>query len=500
LRYLLRQLHAHCIEVRKLEQSCTSGEVEYPAGSWVVRCDQPYRNALITFLDVQEIPADEPNAPYDDVAWTWPLLQDVQGKRIDEAAVLAVPMSAPVDSIADVPGTIAGTGPVYLWRDQGQTALATARLLLGKANVQAADTSFAAAGQEYPAGSWIVRAPRERVEDVARQLGLDFTAVDAAPAVRAHAVDMPRLAVLHTWVATQDCGWVRYTLDQARVPYTLIHDGDLRKGRLRARFDVVLFPDSWGDFATLVHGIDPKYGPLAYTRTSEYPSHGFPDASSDITGGMGFAGLLELQRFVDGGGVLVALANAGTVVADGGLARGLRTLSPDAVRSPGSELRTKVLQPLHPVAYGYDERTSVFRGNGPLWEVADRDRKHVVLQFGTKKVPEEDETPATAAGGATAAKPAMAAASPAAPPASPAPAAQPGQPAGKGAPAEDLVLSGFASPKEKLDGMPAILDLPAGKGRVLLFAFNPMHRYLNHSDFRFVYNAILNWDDLPSAR
>ena len=51
-------------------------------------------------------------------------------------------------------------------------------------------------------------------------------------------------------------------------------------------------------------------------------------------------------------------------------------------------------------------------------------------------------------------------------------------------------------PAETLDGMPAILDVPAGRGHVLLFAFNPMHRYLTHSDFRFVYNALLNWDDL----
>ena len=50
----------------------------------------------------------------------------------------------------------------------------------------------------------------------------------------------------------------------------------------------------------------------------------------------------------------------------------------------------------------------------------------------------------------------------------------------------------------KLDGLPAILDVPVGKGHVVLFAFNPMHRFLNHSDFRFVYNAILNWNDLPA--
>jgi hypothetical protein len=60
-----------------------------------------------------------------------------------------------------------------------------------------------------------------------------------------------------------------------------------------------------------------------------------------------------------------------------------------------------------------------------------------------------------------------------------------------------LVLSGFVRGEDTVDGKPAILDLPVGEGRVILFAFNPLHRYLNHSDFRFVYNVLLHWNDLP---
>ena len=32
---------------------------------------------------------------------------------------------------------------------------------------------------------------------------------------------------------------------------------------------------------------------------------------------------------------------------------------------------------------------------------------------------------------------------------------------------------------------------------MILYAFDPLHRYLNLADFRFVYNALLNWNDLP---
>jgi hypothetical protein len=53
---------------------------------------------------------------------------------------------------------------------------------------------------------------------------------------------------------------------------------------------------------------------------------------------------------------------------------------------------------------------------------------------------------------------------------------------------------------DDLEGQPAILDLPAGKGRVLAFNFNPIHRDLNHSDYRFLWNGILNWNALPPAQ
>ncbi len=498
LQYLLRQLLVHHIEVQRLRGAWTSGDSTYAAGSYVVRMDQPYRNAALTFLEVQQFPPDEPNAPYDDVAWTWPLLYGVRADVIDDAKVLDAAMDGPITTPPLLAGRVTGAGGTYLVRDTGQTSFLAARVLLGKNVVEAADSAFVTGGASYPAGSWIVHAPRATVDGVAQKTGLEFTAGAPPAATRHHGLDLPRLGVLHTWTATQDCGWARYALDQTGIPYTLIHDGDLKRGGLAKRFDMILFPNTWGDFKRIVHGIDKKYGPLAYTRTAAYPSHGIPDASPDITGGMGFEGLMELQRFVESGGLLVTLANAGTLPVDGGLVTGVSKAAAGLVSSPGSEVRAKILRPTHPITYGYETLESVFRGNGPLFEVADRHRNLVVAQFGTKKVPEEDEAkPApepkvlpvgVAESGPRVEGPETAAGAPLSP------AKKDAKPAD--APKGDIVLSGFVKQKDKLDGMPAILDVPAGKGRVVLFAFNPLHRYLNHSDFRFVYNAVLNWNDL----
>jgi hypothetical protein len=39
-----------------------------------------------------------------------------------------------------------------------------------------------------------------------------------------------------------------------------------------------------------------------------------------------------------------------------------------------------------------------------------------------------------------------------------------------------------------------------GKGRVLMFANNPVYRWQNHGEFNMVFNSILNWNDVPAAK
>jgi hypothetical protein len=362
--------------------------------------------------------------------------------------------------------------------------------------VDAAEEKFSAGGVTYPAGSWIVEATRETVDEAARKTGLTFAAAAALPEVRRHVVDLPRLAVLHNWIDTQDVGWVRYTFDRAKIPYTYINDDDLKRGGLAERFDIILFPASGGDFAGLVHGIDPKVGPLAYTQTPEFPSHGVPDASDDVTGGMGFQGLLNLQRFLEAGGVLVTLGNAGTLAVEGGLVRNASRVPPSGFNTPGSELRARILRARHPIAYGYEELTSVFRGNGPIFDVPKHLRSRIVMQFGTKKQEDEDEAKKEER------RPKEGEIEVEDLDDSAAPAAETKDQGKDKDQKEDnrLVLSGFVKGEDAVNGKPAILDLPAasaGAGRVILFAFNPLHRFLNLSDFRLVYNVILNWNDLP---
>ena len=57
-----------------------------------------------------------------------------------------------------------------------------------------------------------------------------------------------------------------------------------------------------------------------------------------------------------------------------------------------------------------------------------------------------------------------------------------------------ILVSGQVWGAANLNGRPAILDSPVGKGHVVTFDFNPLHRDMNRGDQRMLWNAIINWE------
>jgi hypothetical protein len=58
------------------------------------------------------------------------------------------------------------------------------------------------------------------------------------------------------------------------------------------------------------------------------------------------------------------------------------------------------------------------------------------------------------------------------------------------------VLSGLMRNPGEITNRPAILDVPTGAGRVLLFATNPCYRWINHGEFNMLFNAVLHFNDM----
>ncbi len=251
-------------------------------------------------------------------------------------------------------------------------------------------------------------------------------------------------------------------------------DEDVRAGKLKALFDVLLVPHTHLDLKGLVSGFDPKFSPLLYTRTPDFPSHGTPTSSPDITGGLTWKGIGNIEEFVRAGGLLVTLGGASTLPLDGGIARDVRRARVKDLDTPGSHLRARFSRPDHPLGWGYRETTVVFREKLPVYDVRRSDRGRILLHYGTKPLQdpafEGDDEPKDD-GGAKEKKP------------------------------EDppLVVSGGIKGEKDLVGKPAILEIPTGRGRVLAFDFDPIHRYQTPAAFRLVWNALLNWNHLPAV-
>ncbi len=496
--YLVNQLRRHGIEVHRR----ATGD---SAGDFVVLLNQPYRNFAVSLLTKQNFPADEPNPPYDDIAWTLGYMYGVEVKAIDDPAALTWQDLTFLRDTVAATAEVSGSGAVHVLEYKAQAealqALYTLRERSAGTRVTAAEAAFAAGGMRFPAGSLIFENLGDGVaQDIARRFALPLMRVGAVPSVQRHAVDLPRVAVYHTWTNTQDEGWVRFTFDQSRIPYTSIHKDDLRRGNLRNRFDVILVPNAGGGIQNLIHEVPTKFGPMPFTKTPQYPSHGTPSSTADMAGGPGFEGIAELQRFVNEGGTLITLHGATALAAETGIARPLTSLTATSLFHPGSIVRMMTRRPNHPVWYGYPDTTNVFRGNGPLWQVNLRDRGMVVAQFGTRTPRDEEEPTGRFFGIPEVPRPGAGEATPPAGVA-PAPDSAAQRPvaaaaaARSGSGSTEYVLSGMVRNQDQIIGQGAIFDVPVGRGRVIAFAFNPLHRYMNHHEFPLVWNSLMHWND-----
>src|SRR5262249_52207704 len=195
----------------------------FPAGSYIVRMDQPYSRIADALLDYQYWAPDDPQRqPYDDTSWTFPELFNVKATRVLDAKVLETPMEA-VKGDVKVTGTVSGTGDVFVVNHNADPALITLRYRLKDAKFDIAEEPFDAAGTTVHRGSFIIsNVSAADVRRAAEELGLKAIAVSSAPSVKTHPGRAARVAILHTWINTQDEGWWRQTFDLRGVPFGYI--------------------------------------------------------------------------------------------------------------------------------------------------------------------------------------------------------------------------------------------------------------------------------------
>lgn len=489
---------------------------QFPAGSYIIRMDQPYSRIADALLDHQYwSPTDPQRRPYDDTGWTFGELFNVQVVRVTDTKVLDAAMEKVADPRA--PSAIVGTGSIYAVNNDADPSLLAFRYRLKGATFEVAEEPFEAAGRKFNRGSFIVKNAGEAdVKAVAAELGIAPYALASAPSVKAHPSKVARIGYIHTWIGTQDEGWWRMEFDRLKIPYDYISTQVIAKeANLNAKWDVLVFPPVGRGAQQIVSGMPMWRNPLPWKTTELTPNIGKIDATDDMRPGLGWSGLVNLENFVRNGGVLIAADDTTVFASTFGLAPGLSVQAPTRLRAPGTVMRAKVVDGASPIAYGYGEGVSIYSAPGLVFSVSNtlggrggRPGGEMGSQRPTGRGTADD--PDTVQGRPPDTVPEEPKVEPWQ--AAPVTDEQLRNPLGVIPPAQrprvvlrygdtrDLLVSGLIENGNEIAQRPAIVDVPLDKGHVVVFANNPMWRGETHGTYGFVFNTILNFDHLNAGR
>jgi len=342
---------------------------------------------------------------------------------------------------------------------------------------------------------------------------------------------VPRIALVHTWVNTQNEGWFRLGLEESEIPYSYISDHTIRSTpNLKEKYDVIVFPPVTTSLSTLIHGVRKRVladgsdfgGPIPWKNSEKTPNMGkSPDTAEDVRGGLGFEGLANLKKFIEDGGVFVPITASASLPVELGITEGISIVETRTLQARGAIFNARVEDARSPIAYGYDETVAVYFNQAPVlrvglpgagggggggggapgdvgagrtsgrgsatdpdipqgrpWQVPEREPRRGRAEQELYVAPElREQLRGTL----------------------PPPRMWP-RVVLRFADANSLWVSGMLEGASELAQAPAIVDVPVGRGHVVLFATNPMWRHQTHGSFMLLLNTALHFDHLHVGR
>jgi len=360
------------VQVHRATADFVLGTNRYPAGSYVVKCAQPFRAHALDMFEPQDHPNDfaypgaAPTAPYDIAGWTLALQMGVKFDRVlenfdgplEEVGHTATPLTGLVSNAQ-------GAEAFFLNPAQNNAFIAVNRLLASGEEViriaktfrvQWAGPSNMQHDVNFTAGWFCLKkqpATQARVEKLATELGVNFTGVGLWPgpglspggsvvtvplvadtkgnrfninkatylkASSTPAVSKPpRIGLWDRYGGSMPSGWTRWVLERFEFPFQVVLPPELDRGNLREKFDVLLFVD----------GAIPAYtrGSGSTTNTASTTSASTGDAPADTSGDVreeslpseyrGQRGSVtvaktipQLRKFLEDGGTILTIGSS----------------------------------------------------------------------------------------------------------------------------------------------------------------------------------------------
>jgi len=430
---LINTLRIAEVDVEKASADFEADGKHYAKGSYVVWLAQPYGAFAKTLLEIQrypdlrEYPGGPPRRPYDVTAQTLPLLLGVEAVEI--SGKFSVP-AIKVTRLEHPSGRFEGSGSAagYVIPDKTNSDFYALFSLL-KDHVKA----YRLTSGSFDPGT--IYIPEQEGIDaklaaVVQKFPVDITSEQLSSDPTAFAVTLPRIGLYKSWVPSMDEGWTRWIFDQNGIPYTSVVDADIRKGNLNSRFDVILLPDNNPRAIKSGRGEREEGGEIGPAP---------PPTPPEFAGGLGDAGVRNLNAFVEAGGTVVAFNKASQLFAQkdsAKIANALDGVNRKDFYVPGSILQVSV-DTSNPIAFGSSPTVPVWFELSPSFRVGEGARSVATYT------------------------------------------------------SDNPLLSGWILGGQYLKGTAAIAEEEVGKGHVILFGFRPQYRAQSEVTYRFLFNALL---------
>ena len=362
------------IVVMKATSAFSAGGKRYPAGSWVIKTNQPFRPHIIDMFEPQDHPNDftypggPPVPPYDVAGWTLAYQMGVQFDRVLDD------VKGPFQTVQGLQGPPAGklTGvsqPAgYLISHQlNDSFIVVNRLLKAGAPVFWLKAPVPVAGkQQGPGTIWVPASANVRgILEKSTSLGVSAEGVSRRPAGEAMQLKPVRVGLWDQYGGSMPSGWIRWMFEQFELPYQMVYPQGLDAGNLASKFDVIVLPSG------ALPGGRESAQPTAEEIPAEY-RYRLGKMSVEKT-------VPQLKAFVQAGGTVIGLGDSskfgllmGVPAKDAlvetvnGKERRLRTTK---FYIPGSVLRAAV-DTSDPMAYGMPSQVDIYFQNNEAYTLA----------------------------------------------------------------------------------------------------------------------------------
>jgi zinc carboxypeptidase len=453
------------VKVHRAKSDFAVNGKTYPAGSYIVKCAQPFRAHVLDMFEPQDHPDDfaypgaTPTPPYDAAGWTLAYQMGVRFDRILDG--FDGPFEEVKDELPPPPAKVLdaeGAVGFFLHIRTNDAFRAVNQLLAAGEEVRRLKEHFVAEGFKHPPGMFIITnkaGTQARLEKIAAALGTRFIGSKGAPGMEAVLLKPVRIGLWDRYGGSMPSGWTRWILEQFEFPFRVVYPPELDKGDLHEKLDVILLVDgAIGGFG----GRRPMGGDAPPSdEVNVIDEIGLPAEYRGRRGSITTAKTLpQLKKFLEEGGTILTIGSSTQLATQLGLpiANHLvakdgegkeRPLGRDRFYVPPSILRVKV-DNTHPLAWGLANEVDVMFNNSPTF------RANTIGDSMSRVAWFEGKTP---------------------------------------------LRSGWAYGQEHLDGGVAVIDAPVGKGRLVLFGPQVLFRGQPHGTFKLVFNAIVRAGERP---